>query len=195
MRLRSSPKQNVPASEHVPQILDTKLPPPPFPHVSISDVSFTSNRFFSNCVSAKFLLALQVELAHPPSVPVEEWSAQCDRHCHSTRNPGMTGAQEPLGCGSLGLSARPTTPPSPCPSSGTLVSLFQGTFPPGQNSNNLTRCKYNSYFCLFSTQIAGKWHHQMQLGLMSFQGFKYVVMSCTVSPFLGPSGHMIISNC
>lgn len=43
--------------------------------------------FFSNQIFAKFLLVLHGELAHQPSVPFGEWSAQCDGYLSFNKEP------------------------------------------------------------------------------------------------------------
>lgn len=181
----------MPASEPAPQAHATPPPPPCSHDVSVSNVTFRQVLF--KLYFCKVLVGFTGRACPPTLCPSRRGTdapPSVTGTCHSSRNPGMTGVQEPLGCGSLGFNARPTAPPSSCPSSGTLVSPLPRCLPPGRNSNNLIRCQYSSYFCLFSTQIVGKWHHQMQLALVSFQGFKDVFTSSTVSPFLGPSGHM-----
>lgn len=136
----------MPAPERAPQP-KTRSRPPFRVHLCVQFV-FTLNTisqttFLQN--SGRFYM--QSLPAHPQSL-WEHSPPNVTGTCHSTRNPDITGIRGPLGCGSLGLNARPMAPPSSPSSSGTAGSRFQDTFPLRQSSKDCCRASENTSLSL-----------------------------------------------
>lgn len=167
VNLWPSYKQNVPASENVPDWIPN-YHHHPFAHTFVSFVFHVKCiMFFSNHILAKFLLASTCG-AYPPIISPfwrvvrAVWRAlviqQGTQKCLGFRAPFVRWL--------LGAHTRPTALPIPHSSSGAAVSSFQEAFP-SWKLQWLHSGKTRFLTLLFSKQIAGKLHHQMQLALTS----------------------------
>lgn len=147
-------KQNVPASENVPQV-NTKLPPPHFfIHLCVRFV-FHVKYIFLKSYFCKLFVGFTCGACLPTISPFWKqiypvWQALVIQRETQT----WLGFKGHLVCGPLRLHARPMAPPN-LSSSSDAAAHFKGLlvrgFTPAQGSKNLTRSKYDPCsFCFLN---------------------------------------------